>query len=92
MLSVVRTLAFVAACTIANTACSSDDGDDDGDEGSGGGSNGGSSNGGSSNGGSGGGSGDCTEIGCPDDEMCTVCLGANGELVNACISEGVACY
>jgi hypothetical protein len=79
MLSVVRTVAFVAACTIASTACSSDDGDDDG-------------SGGSSNGGSGGGSGDCTETGCPDDETCTVCLGANGEPVNACIPEGVACY
>ena len=89
MRSLARTAALVAACILALTACSSDDGDDGDDEGTGGNSNGGSSNGGS--GGSGGGMGDCTETGCPPGEMCTVCLGANGEPVNACISEGVAC-
>ena len=94
MASLLRTLALVTASVFAltvHTACSSDDGDDDGDKGSGGASNGGSSNGGGSNGGSGGGMGDCTTNGCPDDEMCSQCMGANGQIVNACIPEGVAC-
>jgi hypothetical protein len=98
MASFLRPLAFfiATACALTlQTACSSDDGDD-GDKGSGGGSNGGGSNGGGSNGGgsnggSGGGMGDCTTTGCPSGETCTQCMGANGQTVNACISEGVAC-
>ena len=84
-----RTLALVITSVFALTlqaACSSDDGDDGGDKGSGGGSTGGSSNGGS-----GGGMGDCTDTGCPDGETCQQCMGVNGEIVNACISDGVAC-
>jgi hypothetical protein len=99
MASIPRTLALVIASVFAltlHTACSSDDGDDGDDKGSGGssnggGSNGGSSNGGGSNGGSGGGMGDCTDTGCPDGETCSQCMGANGETVNACIPDGVAC-
>ena len=94
MASLPRTLALVTASVVAltlHTSCSSDDDDDGGDEGSGGASNGGSANGGGSNGGSGGGMGDCTTAGCPDDETCTQCRGANGQIVNACIPEGVAC-
>lgn len=93
MASFLCRLALVTASVLAlalQTACSSDDGDDD-DKGTGGSSSGGSSNGGSG-GGSGGGMSDCTETGCPGGEECTQCMGANGEIVNACISEGVACY
>ena len=94
MSSFLRTFALVAASVFAltyQTACSSDDSDDDG---GGRGGDSGSSSGGSSNGGtagSGGGMGDCTQTGCPNDETCTQCMGANGEILNACIPEGVAC-